>query len=1131
MKKKKSFRLAAAPIALAAAFVATSASAQQAGSPIPDAGEVSAGASDDAMSDDAMIVVTGSRIARDANVAAPSPVVTVSADEIRQRGMIDATETLRQLPALMNSGTAADSLQAGAGGAGQATLNLRGLGSIRTLVLVNGQRHVSGVADTQVVDVSIIPPALINRVEVLTGGASSVYGADAVTGVVNFVLRDDFEGLEINSQAGLSQSGDGFTGSVDLAYGMNTPDGRGNITFAAGYARAEQLLQGDRAFFANNGQFNTGLTYAHPDLRFQRGDIGQATPNFANFFNLNNGLLPFGFNIPLPGTGVFNAVFPGGATPTAAEQQLIDRALAAPAFAFRSDPRFAISSDAGLIFRRDFNFFNADINANQVNDCVESFIGLTGFGGGGCYVSTPGGGVKIFEDGVISSGSNQFGGDGAPERLSGATLIPQNERYYMNMLGRYEIFDAVEMFWDAKYVRTQTKDQNPYNTFYDTLLIRSDNPFIPAVLQNDANQAGGLRVSRDFTDLGPRQTVSSRDTFRFVGGFRGQIDEASNIKWEIVANYGRTESRLQRGNTVLPDRLFAAIDAVDEGQFRHGVRNGNIVCRSSLDPTARHPGSQTFPVIAPGFFTFDPANGQCVPITLFNGANSVSAQGVDFITTTTTDRSRIEQFILAGTLVGDTDGFVRLPGGPISFAVGGEHRNERSRFQFDSLALGIAPITTPDIRAGQFIGDVSTNQSLVFDGQARVFDTGGSFNVQELFGELSAPLLADRPFFELLELSAAARYSHYSTVGTTFTWNVGGVWAPSRDIRLRGTYAVAVRAPTIGELFSPQQGTVFRPADPCDVSQIGVLDPQAAATRRANCIAGFQALASDANLVGRVFSPTGDYIYSDPLTARFSGTTGGNPNLQEETATTLTIGTVITPRFARGLVLSVDYYNIRINDAIAAVSSQDIVNTCYDSATFPNNFCAQFTRNPDPASPTFLGFNFLAQSQLNFGRIETAGIEANLGYEFSIGDFDFSARGGANWVDHINRFFDPTNPSLNNPGLGEERRPEWAGVGNFNVNYGPLMLGYRLQYFSGTTFAGIEIETAMAQAGLAGFGPDYFVHDLTGSYQINDRFTTFFGINNLTNERPYPTNFAFPVSPLGRFFFLGVTMRAPDFGL
>lgn len=1110
MNCKTALRLASAPIALSLALYAAPALAQ-------DTGDTEA--SDP---DDDSIVVVGSRIQRDPNEAAPAPVATVLIDDIRETGVVDATEALREIPALSNSGTVADSLQNGAGGIGQATLNLRGLGSVRTLVLVNGQRHVSGVSGSQIVDVSSIPTGLIRQVEVLTGGASAVYGADAVTGVVNYVLRDDFDGFQIDAIGGVSGEGDGWTAGLDGVVGFNTGDGRGNVTFAAGYSYTEQLLQGDREFYANNGRFNTGTTYPSPLLRFQRGDITDQTPNFQNFYSIANFSFPIGFRIPLPGTSDYDAIFGGGATPTAAEQALIDRALNAPALAYQSDPRFAISSGAGLIFRRDFGFFDADINSNGINDCQESFIGLTGFGGGGCYVSTPGGGVQIFQDGIVASSSNQFGGDGAPERLSGASLIPGNERFYAAFLANYDVSDSVNVFIDAKYVNSYTESQNPYNTFYDSLLIFADNPYIPDVLQADADDAGGLRVSRDFTDLGLARQLATRETYRIVGGLRGDFGGSSEFEWQISANYGRFESEIENENTVLPDRLFAAIDAVDEGEFTTGTPNGNIVCRSDLDPNARHPGSQFFPVIEGGFFTFNPGDGQCRPASLFNGEQSVSQEAVDFITVTTVNEAVLEQFVLNASLVGDSSSFFELPGGPVRFAVGAEYRDEQSSFEFDPLTLGIAQIDTPDISAGQFIGDVSGNQQLVFDAQTRTFNTGGQFDVAEVFAEVNIPILDAVPFFDTLELTGAARYSDYSTVGGTFTWSVSGIWAPVEDIRFRGTYSRAVRAPNISELFNPQQGTVFRPSDPCDVSQIAVLDSAAAANRQANCVADFQALGANP---ADYQDGSGVYNYSDPLTARFSGTTGGNPDLLEETATTYTFGAIVTPRFIPGLVLSVDYYNIEIEDAIAAVTAQDIVDTCYDSTTFPNQFCGQFRRNGTAGSPTFLGFEFLSQTQLNFGRIETAGIDATVAYRFNIGDFDIGARASVNWVDYIDRFFDPTDPTNVDPELREEQRPEWAGVGSLSVGYNNFNLRYGLQYVGSTAFSGIEIETLDAQVGPAGLADEYWIHDISLSYDANDDFTIFAGVNNITDEQPYPTNFSYPVSPYGTSFFLGITLR------
>ncbi len=1117
MKIRNILKGASAPIAMSVALAAHPVLAQDAG--------------DDAVSiaeADGVILVTGSRIARDANETAPSPVTSISIEDIRETGVVDITDALREIPALSGSGTVADSIDNGAGGIGQATLNLRGLGSVRTLVLVNGKRHVSGIGGSQVVDVATIPPALIQNVEVLTGGASAVYGADAVTGVVNYVLVDDFEGLAFNILGGLSDDGDGFTGSADLTFGTNFDDGRGNLTLSAGYNYAEELLVDDRPFSRDNRRFNNGTTYASPLRRFQRGDIGSDTPNFAQFFNTDQFRTPIGFSIPTAENFITSFEDEFGSTPTltAAELALISQAADAPALSFQADPRFAISSNSGLIFRNDFGFYDLDLNNNGVQDCLDSFIGLTGFGGGGCYTSNPDGTVRVFEDGIVSSSSNQFGGDGAPEQPNGTTLIPESERIFLNALGSYEISDAVEVFFDAKYVRTETKSQNPYNTFYDTLVIFPDNPFIPDALQADANDAGGLRVSRDFTDLGLNVSTASRDTYRLVGGLRGEFGGESEFSWEVFGNYGRTESRLRQENAVLTDRLFASIDAVDRGEFFTGTPDGNIVCRSDVDPDARHPGSTTFPVIAPGIFTFNPGDGQCVASSLFNGEQSINAAAVDFITTRTTDRVMLEQLVFGGSLVGDTGSFFELPGGPVAFALGAEYREERSATELDALDRGIAPITTPDIQAGQFIGDVTFSQQLVFDGTTAVFNSGGEFDVKEVFGEISIPLLADTPFFEILEVSGAARFSEYSTVGDTFTWNVNGRWSPVEDITFRGTYSVAVRAPNISELFNPQQGTTFRPADPCDVAQIAVLDAADAANRQANCIADFQSLGANA---ADYQDDNGVYDYADPLTARFSGTTGGNPNLTEETATTYTFGAVVTPRWIPNLTITVDYYNIEIEDAIAAVASQDIVDTCYDSTAFPNQFCGQFSRIDDSGSQTFLGFNFLSQSQLNFGRVETSGIEGSVSYGFAVGDFDIAARGAVNWVDNIDRFFDPTDPTNVDPGLREEQLPEWAGTGSLSIGYDRFSVRYGVQYVGSQVLRGLNIETARAQAGDAAFLDATWVHDVSVSYDVTDEFTVFGGVNNLTEELPFPGNFAYPVNPYGRYLFLGASARFDGF--
>ena len=239
------------------------------------------------------IIVTGSRIARDPNVGANVPVQSVSADEIQLAGEVDLGEILNDIPALLTSNTSSNSVAgifgtgsgetAGGAEVGETILQLRGLGVERTLVLVNGRRHVAGVGGSQAVDIGSIPQQLISRVEVLTGGASAIYGADAVTGVINFIMKRDFEGFDFNLTGGIADKGDGERFSASALYGKKLADGRGNFTISAQYTQRESIPAGSRAFSRNNGIASDDQ---NPALRFQQGDIDPTgTPNFARFYS------------------------------------------------------------------------------------------------------------------------------------------------------------------------------------------------------------------------------------------------------------------------------------------------------------------------------------------------------------------------------------------------------------------------------------------------------------------------------------------------------------------------------------------------------------------------------------------------------------------------------------------------------------------------------------------------------------------------------------------------------------------------------------------------------------------------------------------------------------------------------
>ncbi|MFD2780638.1 TonB-dependent receptor plug domain-containing protein [Novosphingobium pokkalii] len=198
---------------------------------------------DDARPGTADIVVTGSRISRRDTVA-NSPIATISGTTFNQTGAVTLEDTLNRLPQF-SPGTGATSNDNLSGGI--TTLNLRGLGSNRTLVLMDGHR-LPASTDLGAVDINIIPDALIESVETITGGASAAYGSDAIAGVVNFKINHRFSGIRLDAQNGISGRGDGYTFKTSATVGSNFSDGRGNAVLSIGYQQRDAVNNSDRAF-------------------------------------------------------------------------------------------------------------------------------------------------------------------------------------------------------------------------------------------------------------------------------------------------------------------------------------------------------------------------------------------------------------------------------------------------------------------------------------------------------------------------------------------------------------------------------------------------------------------------------------------------------------------------------------------------------------------------------------------------------------------------------------------------------------------------------------------------------------------------------------------------------------------
>jgi len=199
------------------------------------------------------VVVTGSRIRRQ-DFSTPSPIVTLDAKTFEAQGTTNVTDFLRAYPALVGSGGSANNSgdRAGIGETGLNTLDLRNLGRQRTLTLVDGRRHVSGIPGEQSVDINTIPTDLIEGVDILTGGASAIYGADGVSGVVNFRLRQNFEGLTVRGQAGISDRGDAGQRLIAVTGGRNFSDGRGNVALAYQYSIDDRLQAKQRPQFGQS---------------------------------------------------------------------------------------------------------------------------------------------------------------------------------------------------------------------------------------------------------------------------------------------------------------------------------------------------------------------------------------------------------------------------------------------------------------------------------------------------------------------------------------------------------------------------------------------------------------------------------------------------------------------------------------------------------------------------------------------------------------------------------------------------------------------------------------------------------------------------------------------------------------
>jgi outer membrane receptor protein involved in Fe transport len=952
--------------------------------------------------DQEAIVITGTLITNP-NLVSSSPVNVVGEEEIELQQANVAEELLRELPGAVPSiGSAVNN-----GNGGSSFVNLRNLGSNRNVVLLDGVR-LSPVDLLGRFDLNNVPLALIQRVDVLTGGASTTYGADAVSGVVNFITRQDFAGIDINLSEQITEQGDGNVFRADVTIGANFDDGRGNAVLSVGYQEADAVYQGARYF----------SLFAISSATGARGGSGTSVPT--SFTGVN---------------------------PTGADQ---------------------ITSGCGT----------AGLPA-----CVTNAQGTRQSNGAGG-----------FNPSVVPFNFNPYN-------------IYQTPFQRFNIYGaaRYEISDAIEVYTRGIFSKnTVNTIVAPSGSFGISVVLPLNNPFLSTAQRNafcnfDTNSGPGftptftaaecaaaanpnlqpgdaayrqvtVNLSRRALEVGPRVSEFTTTFFDYRAGARGGITDT--INWDLWGSYGESENVQATQGYTLNSRIRQSLL----------TGPGGTACR-------------------------DTSNG-CVPINFFGPAGSITPEGADFLSESSTIRTVSSLAQARATINGDFGWTIPWASDAVSFAIGGEFRQYRASQVSDSLAQS---------------GDLGG-----FGGAPQNID--GGFNVYEAFGELIIPLVQDRPFFDELLLEGGIRYSSYSVDApnnpsfNTTTWKVGGSWAPFDGLRFRGNYARAVRAPNINELFAPVTTTLTNLSnDPCaslDDNQAPIPGrPIPSGELRAICIAQ----GAPAGQIGAIQQPT---------SGQANSTGGGNLNLNPEKASSWTVGAVFQPNFIPGLSLSVDYYSIKIRDAITAPTPGDAIEACFGPANAQGNYtpaagaaatqaCTQIRRNGatgqlsgDPADTPGL---FLTTS--NLGRLETSGIDFTANYQRDLGFAGLNLNFVLNWTEQ-SKFQAVDGVGVNRDCVGFysanclQPIPEWQWSQRTTLTFGDIDVSLLWRHISGTRyeeglgdlFAGTLPNTLAP--GLAGREVDfnrikaYDYFDLTTRFAVNDNLTVTLSVQNLFDKEP-----------------------------
>nr|WP_294846902.1 TonB-dependent receptor [uncultured Sphingomonas sp.] len=629
------------------------------------------------------------------------------------------------------------------------------------------------------------------------------------------------------------------------------------------------------------------------------------------------------------------------------------------------------------------------------------------------------------------------------------------ERYNLFASARYEITDGIELYAKGMYTKSKVQlSLAPSGMFGDTWMLPLNNPFMPDAVRNEVCASNSISAAD--CALAGAATGPNDPNYREVAATinRRFVEQGPRIR-NLTTNQFQVWAGA-RGS--ITDSLKFDIYGL-HGESDRNQTNINWGLKSRVQQALRAVSETE---------CADPSNG-CVPINLFGDGTSISQESLAFFNQPAGATVNTRLSVVNGSLSGELPNFLAGTT-PIGYAVGAEYRKYGAA-QVSDVAFG-----TQD----EVLGTGAPSPSFK-----------GSYDVKEAFGEIIVPIVEDAPAIHSLTAEAGIRVSSYSNTGTSTTWKAGGTWEPSRGYKVRGIYQHAVRSPNIAELYTPvTTGLSNLPEDPCQGA-----NPVGNAELTAICIAQ----GAPAGSIGHI---------PEPSAGQINLTSGGNPNLDVETANSYTIGVVLTPPQVPGLAITADYYHIKITDAITLPTPDDIFGPCYDDGDAAA--CALIRRNPLNGSLNGGGDTpGLIAVLTNQGTIVTSGIDVRANYSMRTGfgrlSFDFTG----NWTEQSKFKASPT--SLNRECVGQystncgffggEITPKYSfnlrTTAKFN-SIGEFSLLWR--WLDGVEYERIQDPDGIDPDYLS--IPSYSYFDLTYRKMIGEKFGLTLAVQNLLDKQP-----------------------------